>query len=211
MTPIVKPPAPTIAPAPIYATEVDCQARFETLQAQIDAMRLNITEMQRQIAKAQADIINQIEINNQPPAPPIPPAPETTPTTDQPCCPIPQKGDKGDKGDRGEKGDKGDKGDPGTAAQVDLNELTQEVLNRLPPITMVSSDESNTYWGPVEVHLGQTVRLPGFGVRHREKVPVKDDEGKITGFTNGQEATENVHLGDILTINEYTRDVVGSH
>jgi len=148
-TPVVTPPPPTPTPATGctgYATEANCQNRFQTLQAEIDGIRSRISEMQRLIERNRADIALLVPICHQDPSEPtVPPAPVIGIQG--------EKGDKGDKGDRGEKGEKGDPGEPGGAVNIDT--LTQQVVNNLPPFTVrqVNAD-TGAIVGEEEVHLG---------------------------------------------------------
>lgn len=73
------------------------------------------------------------------------------------------KGDKGDPGLPGEPGMQGDKGEPGESgvdAVVNLDDLTDKIMERLPGITFQSLDMDGNPWGdPATIKLGQTIGL----------------------------------------------------
>lgn len=157
----VQPQTPTPAPpgTDIYATEANCQSRFETTQAQIDALRASIAALQQQII----NINNNNTNTNTTPDLPLPPPPPSTPS---------------------------------------ISEITAEVKRNLPPITFKSTDGTRVFW-QTEAKLGDVVALPGIGVRHQEKIATLDNNGNVIGYRDGEQRSEKLHLGDILTVNEY--------
>lgn len=88
------------------------------------------------------------------------------------CRPA-QQGPKGPKGDRGDpgptglpgaKGDRGEAGEPGEPVNID--ELVDAVLSKLPPITFDLPDANGHIFSSKEVYLGEHLELPGMRVNY---------------------------------------------
>lgn len=109
-------------------------------------------------------------------------------------------------------GREGPPGPPGDAANIDA--VVQAVLAELPPIVLVSADESQEFWS-AEVHLGDTVRLPGIEFQHYTWVPVIDANGNVVVNDDGQvqyksrfDRTGRVCLADAFRINDFPLESV---
>jgi len=162
-TPVVTPPPPTPTPATGcvgYATEANCQNRFQTLQAEIDGIRSHITEMQRLIERNRADIALLVPIcHQQPSEPTTPPAPPTQ----GPAGPPGPAGPQGPPGEsiQGPPGPTGPQGPPGSVGNID--DIIDQLRDRLGTITLIIEQADGVPHGDpqvVRVADGGEFRIP---------------------------------------------------
>lgn len=73
--------------------------------------------------------------------------------------PAGPKGAKGEKGDPGPPGPRGEQGPPGTSANINIDVLAQQVLERLPPVSLALINDKGVEIDRDTVPIGGTLRL----------------------------------------------------
>lgn len=97
------------------------------------------------------------------------------------------KGERGEPGPSGVKGERGERGESGPPGEIPMNDIVDEVLTKLPPITFRLLDGAGQPFSERAVYLGQSLNFPAMQVNYQNQA------GQILD-------TEYVPLGGTLNL-----------